>query len=202
MNILVVSDKRTGSYQMCNWLKKELSHLYAFGIESPESEIDYKLIINPFSEKNEKYLNNFHTIENCIVLIYFEDYKNFIKTKDIDLIKYFDFTICFKRKNFREHSESILWYLQNENSTESYFIPDKWIKTYAYEIYKLEKHLHNQYMEMDEILGLHVEYDDFFNEKFKKDLYHIVSYIGFIERYSTDISYNKKYRKYNKLNLI
>jgi hypothetical protein len=198
MNILIVSNRRTGAYQIVNWLKKELSHLYSFGIESPESEIDYKVIINPFSEKNEKYRDNFYKIENSIVLVYFEDYKN----NDF-LEKYFDFTICIKRQNHKEHAESLLWFLQNEVSTKSYTIKNDWIQKYSYELYSLENKLKIEYREMEKILGLHVHYESLFNTEFKKDIYHIVSYIGFREKFAkSEINANSKYRKINKMDLI
>jgi hypothetical protein len=198
MNILIVSNRRTGAYQICKWLQKELSHLYSFGIESPETEIDYKLIVNPFSEKNEKYRDNFYKIENSIVLIYFEDYKN----NDF-LEKYFDFTICIKRQNHKEHAESLLWDLQNHISTKKYVISLNWLKKYSYELYTLENKLKVEYEEMKEILGLHVDYEFLFNVEFKKHIYHIVSYIGFREKFSSNfVEETSKYRKFNKINLI
>jgi hypothetical protein len=203
MNILIVSNKRTGAYQICKWLQKELSHLYSFGIESPETEIDYKVIINPFSEKNEKYVDNFYKIENSIVLVYFEDYKNFIVKNNDILEKHFDFTICIKRENHKEHAESLLWTLQNNIQTEQYSIPNDWLTKYSYELYSLEKKLKLEYEEMKQILGLHVNYEFLFNNHFKRDIYYIVSYIGFIEKFASNfVKETSRYRKLRKINLI
>lgn len=203
MNLLIVSNRRTGAYQICKWLQKELSDLYSFGIESPQEKIEYKLIINPYSAENEKHKDDFYKIENSIILLYFEDYTNFNIEKNNFLESYFDFTICLKRKNHKEHAESLMWFLENNTSKKSYNIPKNWLVKYSYELYSLENKLKIQYEQMQEVLGLHIHYEDLFNNDFKKDIYHIVSYIGFIEKFvESEIKTNLKYRKFNKTDLI
>lgn len=183
MKILIISNGCVGEDKICNWLQKELSDLYSFGIESPIEKIEYTLILNPFSEINEKYSNNFYEIENSIVSLYFEDYKNMKINNGISPEKYFDFIICIQRKDFEKHAKCILYNKKKQELIDVNLIPNDWIQKYSYELYKLEKELKNDYENMLELPALQVDYEFLFNKNFPKDIYYIIAYIGFLSKH-------------------
>jgi hypothetical protein len=195
MNILIVASRRSGGYTIANWIKREL----AYGEKSENNNIfgiRYNLIINP-SVSFVKEDKEFYDLENTIVLMHYDEYKEFVEKNSFFPEERFDFAICLKRKHFREQAESILFNIDNGILTRPYIIPDKWLKENEFQINELVEQLEEEYSEMTTVFGLHVTYESIFSGDFPEELWNLTSYLGLSTYHYWSIKPNFKFRRNN-----
>jgi hypothetical protein len=195
MNILIVASKRSGGYTISNWIQKEL----ASGTKSDNNNVSgilYDLIINP-SASFVKEDKEFYDLKNTIVLMNYDEYKQFVEKNTFFPEEKFDFTVCLKRKGFKEQAESILFNIDKGILTRPYIISKEWLKENEFKIIELTKQLEAEYVEMSTVFGLHITYESLFSEDFPEELWNLTSYLGLSRYHYWSIKPNFKFRRNN-----
>jgi hypothetical protein len=160
MKILLISNGRTGSYSICEWLSKELNIKF---ITEIDISLDYKVEDN-FILKRTLSNSNFD----------FED------------IKYFDKIIVLYRKNTLKQSESNLyailknkWHHHSDDITDGYYEIDEdfFIKNHE-TIWNSKYQLDEEKNEMLNLkFGIKVSYEEIFEEEVGEKI--ILNYLDF-----------------------
>jgi hypothetical protein len=195
MNILIVASKRSGGHTIANWIKKEL----AYGEKSENNNVSgilYNLMINPSIEAEDGE-PNFYDLKDTIVLMHYDEYKQFVETKEFYPEEKFDFTICLRRKSFKEQAESILFNINTGILTRPYIIPKEWLEENKLKISELSKQLELEYEDMYRVFGLHVNYESLFSSEFPEELWNLTSYLGLSTYHYWSIKPNFKFRRNN-----
>jgi len=195
MNILIVASRRSGGYTIANWIRKEL----AYGEKSENNNVSgilYDLIIDP-STTFKKTDKEFYDLENTIVLMHYDEYKDFVEENSFFPEERFDFTICLKRKGFKEQAESILFNIDKGILTRPYIIPKEWLEENEVQINELAEQLEEEYSEMATVFGLHVTYESLFSGIFPEELWNLTSYLGLSTYHYWSIKPNFKFRRNN-----
>jgi hypothetical protein len=172
MKILLLSEGRTGSYSVMEWIQVDLK-LKIIGETTPYDYINNDDIIVKISLSNDDF--------------------------DLDYVKYFDKVIILYREDTLSQAESSLWAIQKKTWHHSsdkldafYETDDNYLISNHYEIwdikYRLDKTL-KQYKSLD--FGLHITYEDIFENKNKNIQKKIEEYIGFVATTTLAISSNK-----------
>lgn len=193
MNILIVASRRSGGYTIANWIKREL----AYGEKSENNNVSgilYDLIINPsvsFVKKDKE----FYELENTIVLMHYDEYKDFVEEKSFFPEERFDFTVCLRRNGFKEQAESILFNIDKGVLTRPYLIPKEWLKENKVQIEELTEQLKEEHAEMTTVFGLHVTYESLFSGIFPEELWNLTSYLGLSTYHYWSIKPNFKFRR-------
>ena len=170
MKILLLSEGRTGSYSVMEWIRVDL---------------DLKIIGESLSYD---YVNN----DNIIV-------KRTLSNDDFNLddVKYFDKVIVLYREDTLAQAESLLWAIEKKTWHHTpdkldafYSTDDNYLISNHNEIwdikYRLDRTL-KQYKSLD--FGLHITYEDVFENKSAQKK--IEDYIGFIATTTLAVSTNK-----------
>jgi hypothetical protein len=174
MKILLISNGRTGSYSICEWLSKELNLKF---IVEMDLSFNYK-IGNNFIVKRTLFNNNF----------------------DLEDVKYFDKIIILYRKNTLKQSESSLyailrkkWHHYSDSIIDGYYKIDEDFLIKNHEIIWDSKHqMDNEKNEMLNLkFGLKISYEEIFEDKIGQKL--ISDYIDFNPK--TNLDFELKMRK-------
>jgi hypothetical protein len=174
MRILLISNGRTGSYSICEWLSKELNLKF---IVERDLSFNYK-IGNNFIVKRTLFNNNF----------------------DLEDVKYFDKIIILYRKNTLKQSESNLyailrkkWHHNSDTIIDGYYKIDKGFLIKNHEIIWDSKYqMDNEKNEMLNLkFGLKISYEEIFEDKIGQKL--ISDYIDFNPK--TNLYFELKMRK-------
>jgi hypothetical protein len=174
MRILLISNGRTGSYSICEWLSKELNLKF---IVERDLSFNYK-IGNNFILKRTLFNNNF----------------------DLEDVKYFDKIIILYRKNTLKQSESNLyailrkkWHHNSDSIIDGYYKIDKDFLIKNHEIIWDSKYqMDNEKNEMLNLkFGLKISYEEIFEDKIGQKL--ISDYIDFNPK--TNLDFELKMRK-------
>ena len=176
MKILLISNGRTGSYSICEWLSKELN--LKFIIETD----------NLFNHKTEDNFIIKRTLFN----------NNF----DLQDVIYFDKIIILYRKNTLKQSESNLfatlrkkWHHYSNDITDGYYeISQNFLKENHETIWDSKYQLDNEKNQMLNLkFGFKISYEEIFEEKIGQKL--ISDYLGFNPK--TNLDFELKMRKNN-----
>ncbi len=184
---------RSGGYTIANWVKKEL----AYGEKSENNNISgvlYDLIIDP-SINFKKQDVEFYDLKDTIVLMHYDEYKQFVDDNGFFPEERFDYTICLRRKGFREQAESILFNIDKGILTRPYIIPNEWLEENEFQINELVEQLKEEYAEMTSVFGLHVTYESLFSGIFPEELWNLTSYLGLSTYHYWSIKPNFKFRR-------
>jgi hypothetical protein len=174
MRILLISNGRTGSYSICEWLSNELNLKF---IVERDLSFNYK-IGNNFIVKRTLFNNNF----------------------DLEDVKYFDKIIILYRKNTLKQSESNLyailrkkWHHYSDSIIDGYYKIDEDFLIKNHEIIWDSKHqMDNEKNEMLNLkFGLKISYEEIFEDKIGQKL--ISDYIDFNPK--TNLDFELKMRK-------
>jgi len=160
MKILLISNGRTGSYSICEWLSKELNIKF---ITEIDISLDYK-------------------VEDNFIL------KRTLSNSDFDFedIKYFDKIIVLYRKNTLKQSESNLyailknkWHHHSDDITDGYYEIDEDFLINNHEtIWDSKYQLDNEKNKMLNLkFGFKISYEEIFEDKIGQKL--ISDYVGF-----------------------
>jgi len=169
MKILLISNGRTGSYSICEWLSKELNLKF---ITETDLHFNYKTEDN-FIIKRTLFNNNF----------------------DLEDITYFDKIIILYRKNTLKQSESntyaILknkWHHYSDNIIDGHYEIDEDFLIKNHEtIWESKYQLDEEKNEMLNLkFGIKVSYEEIFEEEVGEKI--IFEYIGFSPKTKIDIS--------------
>ena len=169
MKILLISNGRTGSYSICNWLSKELNIKF---ITETDLHFNYKTDDN-FIIKRTLFNNNF----------------------DLEDITYFDKIIILYRKNTLKQSESNTYaILKNKWRHYSDYIIDGYYEIDEDFLIKNYKTIWGSKYQLDEEknemlnlkFGIKVSYEEIFEEEVGEKI--ILEYIGFSPKTKIDIS--------------
>ena len=176
MKILLISNGRTGSYSICEWLSKELNVKF---ITEIEDSLNYKVEDN-FILKRTLSNNEF----------------------DLEDIKYFDKIIVLYRKNTLKQSESSLYAILRKKWHHSpNIIPDGYYELNEDFLKKNHEIIWESKYEMDKEkikmlnlnFGLKISYEEIFEEKIGQKI--ISNYIDFNPKINLD--FELKMRKEN-----
>ena len=160
MKILLISNGRTGSYTICEWLSKELNIKF---ITEIDNSLDYK-------------------VEDSFIL------KRTLSNNDFDLedIKHFDKIIVLYRKNTLKQSESNLyailknkWHHYSDDITDGYYEIDEdfFIKNHE-TIWNSKYQLDEEKNVMLNLkFGIKVSYEEIFEEEVGEKI--ILNYLDF-----------------------
>lgn len=160
MKILLISNGRTGSYTVCEWLSKELNIKF---ITEIDNSLDYK-------------------VEDNFIL------KRTLSNNDFDLedIKHFDKIIVLYRKNTLKQSESNLyailknkWHHYSDDITDGYYEIDEdfFIKNHE-TIWNSKYQLDEEKNVMLNLkFGIKVSYEEIFEEEVGEKI--ILNYLDF-----------------------
>jgi hypothetical protein len=160
MKILLISNGRTGSYSICEWLSKELNLKF---ITEIEDSLNYKVEDN-FILKRTLFNNNF----------------------DLEDIKYFNKIIVLYRKNTLKQSESNLyailrkkWHHHSSSIIDGYYEIDEDFLINNHEtIWDSKYQLDNEKNKMLNLkFGFKISYEEIFEDKIGQKL--ISDYVGF-----------------------
>jgi hypothetical protein len=176
MKILLISNSRTGSYSICEWLSKELNIKF---ITEIDNSLDYKVKDN-FILKRTLSNNDF----------------------DLEDIKHFDKIIILYRKNTLKQSESNLyailrkkWHHSAGSISDGYYEIDGDFLLKNHEaIWGSRYQMDNEKNEMLNLkFGFKISYEEIFEDKIGQKL--ISDYIDFNPK--TNLDFELKMRKNN-----
>lgn len=176
MKILLISNGRTGSYSICEWLSKELNVKF---INELCNSFDYK-------------------VEDNIILKRTLSNNNF----DLEDIKYFDKIIILYRKNTLKQSESSLyailrkkWHHTSDNIIDGYYeINEDFLEKNHEIIWETKYEMDKEKLKMiDCNFGLKISYEQIFEEKIGQKV--ISDYLDFTPQ--MDLNFALKMRKEN-----
>jgi hypothetical protein len=167
MKILLISNGRTGSYSICEWLSKELNIKF---ITEIDNSLDYKVEDN-FILKRTLFNNDF----------------------DLEDIKHFDKIIILYRKNILKQSESNIyailrkkWHHYSNSIIDGYYEIDKDFLINNHEtIWNSKYQLDNEKNKMLNLkFGFKISYEEIFEDKVGQKL--ISDYIDFNPKTNLD----------------